>query len=316
MSNGSLAPMKSRTDPVSAPMAPRPDRELLDRFHRLHDQEAFEQLVRRHGPMVLNVCRRILVHAHDAEDAFQATFLVLVRKAGSLRNPELLANYLYGVAYRVARKARTRIARQTQCERQAKSMPAEDVYFDLAWQELRFLLDQELQHLPTKYQAPLVLCYLEGLSNEEAARRLGWPTGSISYRLAKGRELLRQRLARRDKAFSAELLGVFLLAQVAAEQVPDELLRTTVGAAVELAVKGAGAPPALVGRSILQNLIKPAVTALLILVFFGLATSVVAHTILEGSRPAGVTVPSGTGTGAVQPAEGGTGGDAPVRSCH
>jgi RNA polymerase sigma factor (sigma-70 family) len=308
--------MKSRPDQAPAPMAPRSDRELLDRFHRLQDQEAFEQLVRRHGPMVLNVCRRILVHAHDAEDAFQATFLVLVRKAGSLRNPELLANYLYGVAYRVARKARTRIARQSQCERQAKFMPAEDVYFDLGWQELRVVLDQELQHLPTKYQAPLVLCYFEGLSNEEAARRLGWPTGSISYRLAKGRELLRQRLSRRDKAFTAELLGSFLLAQVAAEQVPDELLRTTVSAALDLAVKGAGAPPGLLGRSLVQNALKPLVTILLILVFFGLATSVVAHTMLEGNRPQGTILPPNPGSGAGQPGEGGANADQGTRICH
>src|SRR5260370_27180331 len=151
MSNGPLAPPKNRTDPLPAPTTQWSDRELLDRFHRLRDQDAFEQLVRRHGPMVLSVCRRILVHAHDAEDAFQATFLVLVRKAGSLRNPELLANYLYGVAYRVARKARTRIARQSQCERQAKFMPAEDVDYDLAWQELRFLRGGEIQGRPTKY---------------------------------------------------------------------------------------------------------------------------------------------------------------------
>jgi RNA polymerase sigma factor (sigma-70 family) len=309
--------MKNRTDPAPAPTAPRSDRELLDRFHRLHDQEAFEQLVRRHGPMVLNVCRRILVHAHDAEDAFQATFLVLVRKAGSLRNPELLANYLYGVAYRVARKTRTRIARQTQCERQAKYMPAEDVYFDLGWQELRVVLDQELHHLPAKYQAPLVLCYFEGLSNEEAARRLGWPTGSISYRLAKGRELLRQRLSRRDKAFSAQLLGSFLLAQVAAEQVPEELLQTTVGAALELVGKGTAGPSALVGRGTLQNILKPVVIVLMMLVFFGLATSVVAHTILEGgTRPAVITVPANNGSGVVQPVQDGGNGEAPARPCH
>src|SRR5437870_2134179 len=133
MSNGPLAP-PSCPDPLMGSPAPEmTDRELLDRFHRLRDQRAFERLVRRHGPMVLGVCRRVLAHAHDAEDAFQATFMVLVRKAGSLRDPELLANYLYGVAYRVARKTRARIARQAQCERRAVSMPAADVFSDLAW---------------------------------------------------------------------------------------------------------------------------------------------------------------------------------------
>jgi RNA polymerase sigma factor (sigma-70 family) len=301
----------SSTDPLKAPPSAEPsDRELLDRFHRLRDQSAFEQLVRRHGPMVLGVCRRTLLHAHDAEDAFQATFLVLVRKAGSLQNPELLANYLYGVAYRVARKARTRIARQSQCERQAKFMPAEDVYCDLAWQELRFLLDEELQRLPTKYQAPLVLCYLEGLSNEEAARRLGWPSGSISYRLAKGRELLRKRLARRDRAFSPELFASMLLTKLAADALPDDLLQATVRAGLALAE----ANPPVVTKGLLPKLLKPVALALLALAFLGLATSVVAHSYLDttGKSPANLA-PSATG-GADSGSDTSTGMGA--RSCH
>src|SRR5260370_24813714 len=208
MTNGPLARDTGRIDPSQASPLPDPtDRDLLHRFHRLRDQSAFEALLRRHGPMVLAVCRRVLTNGHDAEDAFQATFLVLVRRAGSIRDPELLANFLYGVAYRVARKARTRLVRQSQCERRATSMPAEDEYSDLALRELRDVLDQELQALPQKYQAPLVLCYLQGLSNEEAARRLGWPTGSISYRLAKGRERLRKRLVRPDPAFTPPSLA-------------------------------------------------------------------------------------------------------------
>src|SRR5205807_6256918 len=131
MTNGPLTHRTGSSDPSRACPAVEPtDRELLHRFHRLRDQAAFELLVRRHGPMVLGVCRRVLAHAHDAEDAFQATFLVLVRRAGTIRDPELLANFLYGVAYRVARKARTRLARQSQCERRATSMPAEEVYSD------------------------------------------------------------------------------------------------------------------------------------------------------------------------------------------
>jgi RNA polymerase sigma factor (sigma-70 family) len=324
MTNGPLAKPENREQrtenshqqpteacpPSSALCPPASDLELLDRFHRLRDQAAFEQLVRRHGPMVLSVCRRILLHAHDAEDAFQATFLVLVRKAGSLRNPELLANYLYGVAYRVARKARTRIARQSQCERQAKFMPAEDVYFDLAWQELRFLLDEELQRLPKKYQAPLVLCYLEGLSNEEAARKLGWPSGSISYRLAKGRELLRQRLARRDRAFSADLFASVLLTKLAAEQLPDALLQSTVQAALDLAETNPGPLP----KATAHSLLKPVVVVLLILVFLGLATSVIANGFLDGGMGGnGLPSPAPSAAGGSNP---GADTEAAPRTCH
>jgi RNA polymerase sigma factor (sigma-70 family) len=265
---------------TASPAQELTDRELLDRFHRLRDQSAFERLVRRHGPMVLGVCRRVLAHAHDAEDAFQATFMVLVRKAGSIRDPELLANYLFGVAYRVARKTRARIARQAQCERRAVSMPAEDMFSDLAWREVRGILDQELQALPAKYQAPLVLCYLEGLSNEEAARRLGWPTGSISYRLSKGRELLRQRLARRDKAYSVELFATLLMTRISAEPLPEALCQATVRSAVALAATMPAIQAGLT-QSFFQKVVpdvrSAVIVGLLILLTLGLVTSVVAR---------------------------------------
>jgi RNA polymerase sigma factor (sigma-70 family) len=299
MKNGPLAPQSSSPDPLGVPAPEASDRELLDRFHRFRDQDAFETLVRRHGPMVLGVCRRVLSHAHDAEDAFQATFMVLVRRAGSVRDPELLANFLYGVAYRVARKARTRVTRQSQLERQAKPMPAEDVYSDLVWQELRSVLDQELQTLPPKYQAPLVLCYLEGLSNEEAARRLGWPSGSISYRLAKGREMLRQRLAGREQAFSPDAFAAVLSTQVAAAELPDALLQSTLAAALTAAV-----PPVVVGGSFFQRAFKAIardnrsafVLVLLLVLSLGLATSVVARGFIDsgGQSNSGNTAVSPT----------------------
>jgi RNA polymerase sigma factor (sigma-70 family) len=167
---------------------------LLELFTRHKDTEAFTVLVERHGPMVLGVCQRVLHHEQEAEDAFQATFLELVRKAGSLRHPELLGNWLYGVALRIALKARLQTLRRRYHERQIDALPAVDPFAEVHGQELRALIEEELQYLPAKYRAPLVLCYLEGLTNEEAARRLGWPTGSISYRLARGRQLLRDRL--------------------------------------------------------------------------------------------------------------------------
>jgi RNA polymerase sigma factor (sigma-70 family) len=296
MRSGPLTHRTGSSDPSTASPAVEPtDRELLHRFHRLRDQAAFELLLRRHGPMVLGVCRRVLAHTHDAEDAFQATFLVLVRRAGTIRDPELLANFLYGVAYRVARKSRARLARQSQCERRATSMPVEEVYSDLAWQELRSVLDEELQALPAKYQAPLVLCYLEGMTNEQAARRLGWPPGSMSYRLAKGREMLRERLARRDQAYSANLLSLVLMTKVAVDSLSDELVQSTIRAAFDLAGATAGAG----GDNKLQKLLKSAapdarsgaILALLVILTLGLATSVVARGFLDPGPAAPSVVP-------------------------
>ncbi len=178
------------------------DRELLRRFSQLHDEEAFALLVERHGPMVLGVCRRVLGCFQAAQDAFQATFLVLVRKAGSIDRPELLANWLHGVAARTARKARVLAARRAHHERQASvDVPQpQQPEAEADWLDLWPRLDEELQRLPEKYRAPLILCYLHGMTNKEAADRLGWPAGSISYRLARGREILRQRLGARQCA--------------------------------------------------------------------------------------------------------------------
>jgi RNA polymerase sigma factor (sigma-70 family) len=175
---------------------------LLERFTRQQDGAAFAALVRRHGPMVLRVCRRGCANAHDAEDAFQATFWVLVCKAGSIRRPELLANWLCGVAYRTAKKARASALQRRRHERLAACLPRREPSVDAAWQDLRALLDEELHRLPDKYRLPLILCYLEGKTNKEAARHLGWPPGSMSARLARGRQLLRERLegSRRNRA--------------------------------------------------------------------------------------------------------------------
>src|SRR5262249_54208020 len=162
---------------------------------------------------------RVLHDGHAAEDAFQATFLVLVRKASDLHRPEQLAGWLYGVAYRVAVKARTLAARRSEHERRVAAMSRAESPWGGLEGELRSVLDEEMQYLPEKYRLPLVLCYLEGKTNEQAARQLGWPAGSISYRLARGRELLRKRLSRRGLLFAA---GTFALL----------LTRTTVSAAV------------------------------------------------------------------------------------
>jgi RNA polymerase sigma factor (sigma-70 family) len=212
------------------------DRQLLERFVRSRDEAAFAALVARHGPMVLSVCRRVLPDADYANDAFQATFLVLVRKADSLNNPDLLAGWLYGVAYRTAQNARVEAARRNHHERQAAAVRPDPAYDD-AVDRMLPLLDQELQRLPEKYRAPLVLCYLEGKTHVEAAQQLGWPVGSMSSRLARGREILRNRLSARQQAM---LVGFFAgswtaNAQAAPVPVPPPLANATVQAAVGLA---------------------------------------------------------------------------------
>jgi RNA polymerase sigma factor (sigma-70 family) len=203
------------------------DAQLLERF-TAGDEQAFELLVRRHGPMVLGVCRRVLRHAADADDAFQATFLVLMRRAATLHTPSLLGNWLYGVAYRTAAEARKRAVRTRGGEREAQDMAQPDPTAEAAWRELRGLLDEELSALPDKYRAPLVLCYLEGLTHREAAQALGISSGSMSTRLGRARELLRQRLTQRGVALSAAALAVALAAGDARALVPATLVETTV----------------------------------------------------------------------------------------
>jgi RNA polymerase sigma factor (sigma-70 family) len=153
------------------------DAQLLDRFVDRKDEAAFELLLWRHGPIVLGVCRRILQNGHDAEDAFQATFFILARKAGSIGQRDSAGAWLYRVAYRIALRARARRGRQAQCEQPLGDLPVAEVGCEpadlLAWQELRPLLDAEVSRLPEKYRAAFVLCYLEGKTNEQAAEALG-----------------------------------------------------------------------------------------------------------------------------------------------
>src|SRR5262249_14892382 len=158
--------------------------ELLGRYLQRRDGDAFEALLARHGPMVLGVCRRLLGSAADAEDAFQATFLVLVRKAASIVPREQVGNWLYGVAYRTATSAKVMTDRRGAKERAAARPEAREEH---APTDLGPLLDEELNRLPDKYRTPVVLCDLEGATRREAARRLGWPEGTLSTRLRAGR---------------------------------------------------------------------------------------------------------------------------------
>jgi RNA polymerase sigma factor (sigma-70 family) len=176
------------------------DGQLLECFLSQRDDAAFECLVRRHGPMVLGVCRRVLHHVHDAEDAFQATFLVLARRAASLRDRELVGNWLHGTAYRAALEAKA--ARRRVKERQVRAMPDPETMDKADWAELRLVLDHELNRLPEKYLAAILLCDLEGRTRKEAARQLGVPEGTLSGRLTTARRLLAKRLAGRGVTLS------------------------------------------------------------------------------------------------------------------
>jgi RNA polymerase sigma factor (sigma-70 family) len=188
------------------------DGQLLERFTVGREEEAFAGLLRRHGPMVLGVCRRVLGHAQDAEDVFQATFLLLARKSGSIRQGEAVSGWLHAVASRLALKARARAAQQRRRERQAAARRTPTPDLKSAWQELEAALDDEVQRLPPAFRAPLVHCYLEGQTQEEASRRLGCPLGTVRSRLARARQLLRDRLARRGLVLSAAALTTALAA--------------------------------------------------------------------------------------------------------
>ena len=227
------------------------DGELLDRFVDRADEAAFTLLVGRHGRLVYNACLRILRNAADADDAFQAAFFVLARKAGAIRKRASVASWLYGVAYRIALRAkvaRSRAPAQGALTNDEVAMAPHDST-DGAWRELRPLLDGEMDRLPEIYRAPLLLCYFEGKSNEEAARQLGWPCGTVKGRLARARVLLRDRLARRGVNLSTAALTACLTEQAMAAPVPTHLVSTTVSATMTVAAGEAAAAGALSARA-------------------------------------------------------------------
>jgi RNA polymerase sigma factor (sigma-70 family) len=226
------------------------DRGLLRAFAESGDESAFTELVRRHGPLVLGVCRRILGNVQDAEDAFQATFLVLARKASALQWQDSIKNWLHGVACRVAMKARGQIVRRRQKER-AACAPVDDANAGAqAWNDLRAVLDEELQQLPDKYRAVLLLCYLEGKTRDEAAETLGWSAGSVKGLLERGREMLRARLVKRGLTLAAALTAALVSdSTIGAASISSALTVATVQSAGQFLAGSAGqallAPPVL-----------------------------------------------------------------------
>ena len=240
------------------PFAGAADALLLERFVAGRDEAAFELLLRRHGPMVLNVCRRLLPDPHDAEDAFQAAFLILARKARSIARGTSVAGWLYRVAYRAALRARGLRARRAGREATGvEELPAPPAG-EPGGHELRRVLDEEVNRLPARLRAVFVLCCLEGKTGAEAARELGCPAGTVSSRLTRARERLRDRLARRGLAPSVGTLAAALAGDSLAAP-PAPLLGSTLNAALSFAAGMAdgsllSAPPAALARGVLRSM--------------------------------------------------------------
>jgi RNA polymerase sigma factor (sigma-70 family) len=231
------------------------DGQLLERFANQQDEAAFETIVWRHGSMVLGTCRRILHDLHAAEDAFQATFLVLFRKAGSVRHRQSVGAWLFRVAYRAALRAKARMAAGPVSE-ESLDPPASESPNDLEWHDLRPVLDSALNRLPEKYRAPLVLHYLEGKTIEQIARELGCPAGTVSGRLDRAKHWLRKRLARQGVTLSVAALATVLANNAASAEAPAQLVANIVRAAGLCAAgKAAGAVSAPVA-ALVEGLVR------------------------------------------------------------
>src|SRR6516165_10849218 len=259
------------------------DGQLLEHFISRREEAALEALMQRHGPMVWGVCRRVLRDHHDAEDAFQATFLVLARRAASVVPRSKVGNWLYGVASQTARKARAMRAKRRLRESQVPDAPESAATSDVRRDDLPEWLDHELSRLPEKYRTPIVLCELEGKTHGEVAAQLGWPIGTVSGRLSRARAMLAKRLTRRGVSISGGALTVLLAQQpsTASAAVPASLMSSTIKAATRFAAgrtatAGVASPGAAaltltqeVLRAMLFHRIKITAEALLVLALAG-----------------------------------------------
>jgi RNA polymerase sigma factor (sigma-70 family) len=288
------------------------DKQLLECFRTRRDEAAFAALVWRHGPMVMGVCRRVLHNPQDAEDAFQATFLVLVRKASSIAAPELLANWLYGVAHNAALKVRTAAGKQRTREKQVTDMPEPEAPVHERWEDLSALLDQELSRLPDKYRVPVVLCDLEGKTRKEAAEHLRCPEGTVAGRLARARTMLAKRLTRRGVTLSGGVLALVLSQNTLSAAVPTSLAFSTVkaasliaaGEAVTTAVISARVAAVTEGviRAMLIAKLRTTAIVLGLVAFAGLGVSALTHHALADGRESREPAPNADG----RRADGGT----------
>jgi RNA polymerase sigma factor (sigma-70 family) len=272
------------------------DRQLLERFIARRDpagEAAFAALVTRHGPMVLDLCLSILGDLHHAEDAFQAVFLVLARRAGSIRDPDLLGNWLYGVAIRTARCAKHQIDRQRQNEEQSAmsrlGSGSSTAVESLAREDMEALHD-EIARLPGTFRLPVVLCYFEGLTLDEAARKLRWPAGTLRSRLARARDKLRIGLTRRGVALPAALLTAGLSARSASASVSSSLCDITTRAAIQFAAGQAASPLAAsiaqeVLRAMFVNKLRLVATTMLLLVAVATGAGYLSRSLASQDEP-------------------------------
>ncbi|MCI0462048.1 MAG: RNA polymerase sigma factor [Gemmataceae bacterium] len=273
------------------------DAELLRRFVDRRDEAAFEVLLWRHGPLVLGVCRRLLPQDSDVEDAFQATFLVLVRKAGAISKRASVAAWLYRVAYRIALAARAASAKRDRLERRAEVPPTSPAEPSPGLGELRAVLDEEVNRLPAKYRLPVILCYLQGKTHGQAAAELGCPKGTVAVRLMRAREQLRAQLTRRGLELPGGVLAPALV-EPAGAAVPAGLHATAVDAALRFSTHATAAgaiPPraAALAQGVLGTMLlnKLKTTTLLLLlvgllaVGLGLAVPHLFPTRAEAAQP-------------------------------
>jgi RNA polymerase sigma factor (sigma-70 family) len=277
---------------ITAPAVPTPDDRLLERFTGQSDETAFAALVQRHGAMVWNVGRRVLHDEHEAEDVFQAAFLILAQKAGTICRRQSVGSWLYGVAYHLAIRARANAARRQKLAHKAADRPGSDPLAEVSGRELVQVLDAELQRLPERLRAPLLLCYLEGQSQEEAAEQLGWSKTTLRGRLECGRELLRYRLSRRGLALSSALLPAALATNVTAA-VPLSLPAATAHAAIlftDGSSTGAVSPSVLaLVQGMIRTMLLTRLRAAVLLVTIGLlgvGAAALAHHTLADRQPA------------------------------
>ena len=291
------------------------DGQLLARF-RGGDDAAFELLIWRHGPMVLSVCRRILNDEHAAEDAFQVAFLALATKSDSIGRGDAVGAWLYRVAYRTALRARVRAARRAERERAAGLARAErtapDPCLGLAWRELRPRLESEIARLPSEFRTAFVLCHLEGKTNEEAARELGCPVGTVQSRLSRARARLRARLRKQGLGPEAIPFIFFIQRPQAPADVSSALVRATVQKALPALAERAAAAKATPARRAWRRLRRAALALLLLWLFATAGTLAYASWRMQTPVP---PPPSPSSAGSTAPAAAAAVAP-PGTSCH
>jgi len=264
------------------------DGQLLAQFIGRHDEAAFSALVKRHGPMVLGVCRRLLGNVHDADDAFQATFLILVHKAASVIPRQRVGNWLYGVAYNTALAARAKNNRRRSKEKQVTELPEPAMPPPDDGSDLRPFLDRELSRLADVYREAIVLCDLEGTTRKEAAQKLGIPEGTMSSRLTMARRQLAKRLSRHGLMLSGGAVATLLSQSAASACVPLPLAASTVKAAATVAAGSATAGVVFAGaaaltegvlRTMFLTKVKKTLTAVILAIFLAAGIVLVGHTL-------------------------------------